>query len=138
MSNYTEKEKRILEQCKNGPFYTVVTEITNAEFDDLVDKLIKDDDAHMLRLLVTIYWDYNRNKMIDYFIKKGDIDLLLGFLDCCYDFSTETNNLDQKYVVDKLIEKGDKKFVKDLIDSKWLFFLTDAKEKERLNDFANK
>ena len=40
MNNYTDKEKKIIKQCHEGPYYKVVTEITNNEFNDLVDKLL--------------------------------------------------------------------------------------------------
>jgi len=105
------KRKKIINQCNEGPFHTLITKLSNDEFDDLVLKLVNDDNSYTLTSLVSIYWDYNRNKIIDYFIDKGDIELLLGFLDYCNDFSTLNNQLDQKYVIDKLLEKNDKKFV---------------------------
>ena len=135
MSTYSDKEKTIIKQCSEGPFYKLVTKLTLDEFNNFVDKLIKDDDSYTLAILVTIYWDYNRNKMIDYFIDKGDVDLLLGFLDCCHDFNTKNSELDQKYIVDKLIEKNDKKFVKDILESNYIFFLTDVRQKDRLLKF---
>ena len=46
------------------------------------------------------------NKIIDYFIIKGDCSLLLSFLDYCNDFQSSNNELSQKYIVDKLIEYG--------------------------------
>ena len=69
MSNYTNKEKEIIRQCNEGPFHTLIIKITIEEFNDLVAKLINDDEAYTLTSLVAIYWDYNRNKIIDYFIK---------------------------------------------------------------------
>lgn len=132
MSNYTNKEKEIIRQCNEGPFHTLITEITIEEFNDLVAKLINDDEASTLTSLVAIYWDYNRNKIIDYFIDKADVELLLGFLDYCNDFSTQNNQLDQKYVVDKLINKNDKKLIKDILNNNSNYFLTDKYEKEKL------
>ena len=137
MSNYTDKEKEIIKQCNEGPFHTLITKLSNDEFDDLVLKLINDDNSYTLTSLVSIYWDYNRNKIIDYFIDKGDIELLLGFLDYCNDFSTLNNQLDQKYVVDKLLEKNDKKFIKDILESNSIYFLTNTEEKKRLLDFIS-
>lgn len=137
MSNYTDKEKEIIKQCNNGPFHTLITKLSNDEFDDLVLKLINDDNSYTLTSLVSIYWDYNRNKIIDYFIDTGDIELLLGFLDYCNDFSTLNNQLDQKYVVDKLLEKNDKKFIKDILESNSIYFLTNTEEKKRLLDFIS-
>ena len=137
MSNYTDKEKEIIKQCNEGPFHTLITKLSNDEFDDLVLKLINDDNSYTLTSLVSIYWDYNRNKIIDYFIDTGDIELLLGFLDYCNDFSTLNNQLDQKYVVDKLLEKNDKKFIKDILESNSIYFLTNTEEKKRLLDFIS-
>jgi len=137
MSNYTDKEKKIIKQCNEGPFHTLITKLSNDEFDDFVLKLINDDDSYTLTSLVSIYWDYNRNKIIDYYIHKGDVELLLGFLDCCNDFSTPNNQLDQKYVVDKLLEKNDKKFIKDILESNSIYFLTNKEEKDRLLGFIS-
>ena len=137
MSNYNYKEKKIIKQCNEGPYHTLITKLTVDEFNNLVAKLIKDDAADTLITLIAVYWDYNRNKIIDYFIDKGDIELLLGFLDYCNDFSTQNNILDQKYVVDKLLKKNDKKFIKDILESGCIYFLTDIEEKERLLNFIS-
>ena len=137
MDNYTDKEKMIIKQCNKGPFHTLITKLTNDEFDDLVAKLINDDDSYALTSLVCIYWDYNRNKIIDYYIDKGNVELLLGFLDCCNDFCTQNNLLDQKYVVEKLLKKNDKKFIKDILESNWIYFLTNMEEKEKLLKFIS-
>ena len=132
MIEYNDKEKKIIKQCNEGPFYTIVTELTQDEFDELVNKLMKEDQAKTLTILVSIYWDYNRNKIIDYFINKKDVEELLSFLDYCNDFSTEKNQLDQKYIVDKILETSDKKFIKEILESNNLYFLNDEKEKDRL------
>ena len=132
MIEYNDKEKKIIKQCNEGPFYTIVTELTQDEFDELVNKLMKEDQAKTLTILVSIYWDYNRNKIIDYFINKKDVEELLSFLDYCNDFSTEKNQLDQKYIVDKMLETSDKKFIKEILESNNLYFLNDEKEKDRL------
>lgn len=137
MNDYTDKEKTIIKQCNEGPFHTLITKITNDEFDDLVVKLIDDDDSYTLTSLVSIYLDYNRNKIIDYFIDKGNVELLLGFLDYCNDFNSPNNRLDQKYVVDKLLKKNDKKFIKDILESRSIYFLTNLKEKEKLINFVS-
>ena len=132
MYNYEEKEKIIIRQCNDGPFHTLITELTEVEFNNLVSKLILDDDYKTLTNIVTIYRSYNRNKIIDYFINKKDVPLLLGFLDYCNDFDDKNNKLNQKYIVDKLIEKNDKKFIKNILESHDLYFLTDKMQKDRL------
>ena len=58
-------------------------------------------------------------------------------MDYCNDFSTQNNILDQKYVVDKLLKKNDKKFIKDILESGCIYFLTDIEEKERLLNFIS-
>ena len=137
MGNYTKKEKEIIRQCNEGPFHTMVIKITEEEFNGLVTKLINDDKACNLISLIAIYSGYNRNKIIDFFVDKGDVELLLGFLDYCNDFSTQTTRLDQKYVVDKLLSKKDKSLIKDILNSNSTYFLTDKKEKEKLIKFVS-
>ncbi len=135
MNYYTEKEKKIIKQSNEGPFFSLITKLTNDEFDIFASKLIEDDNYHTLGCLASIYCEYNRNKIIDYFIDKKDTYLLLSFLDLCYDFSSSRNTLDQKYIIDKILEKNDIKFVKEIIESDYLYFLTDKKQKQRLIDF---
>lgn len=134
MNNYTEKENKIIRQCNEGPFHKLEIDLTKEEFDNLVDKLI-DDNSDIFPALVSIYCDYNRNKIIDYYIDKGNVDMLLGFLDYCNDFETLDNILDQKYIVDKLIQKDDKQLISDILKSNDIYFLTDINEKERLVNF---
>ena len=135
MNQYSRKEMDIIKQCTEGPFHTLVTNLTNEEFNELVTKLISDDNYKILPSLVAIYTDYNRNQIIDYFIKKKDPELLLGFLDYCHDFSTPNNILDQKYVVDKLLDTNDKELIENIMNSNSLYFLTNQKEKERLLNY---
>lgn len=86
----------------------------------------------MYNFLTCIYTNYNQNFLIDYFIKYKDASILADFLDACNDFWKE---LDQKYIVDSILALNDKKYVKDLLDTKWLFFLTNKNERKKLEDF---
>jgi len=43
--------------------------------------------------------------------------------------------LDKQYIVDSILKLNDKKYVKDLLDTKWLYFLTNTNERKRLEDF---
>lgn len=133
---YTDKELNIIKQCNEGPFHTQVISITNKEFDELVSKLINDNSS-LFPSLIAIYTDYNVNKIINYYIDKGNVDMLIGFLDYCNDFSSKINELDQKYIVDRLINKNDKVFIKELLDSNALYFLTDINEKNKLINFIS-
>ncbi len=135
MNIYTNKENIIIKQCKEGPFHTLITTLSNDEFNTLVDKLITHDDSSTLINLVSIYIDYNRNKIIDYFIRKKDVELLLGFLDYCNDFCTPKNELNQKYIIDELLKMNDKTFIKNILDSNDIYFLTDKEQKDRLINF---
>ena len=129
---YTSKEEKILKQCDEGPVHTILYDITNDEFNLLVDKLIKDDDSHSLRSLVGIYWDYNRNRIIDYYLCKDDPDLLISFLDLCNDFSSKDNSLDQTYLVSKLLDKNDMNYLKQLIDNNLFYYIDSKKEQDIL------
>ena len=135
MSKYNIKEKKIIKQCKEGPYHTLITNITNDEFNNLVDKLIKDDESSILICIIAIYIDYNRDKITNYFINKKDVNLLIGYLDYCNDFESPNNILNQRYIVDKLIDLNDKEYIKNIIDSNLLYYLTNIKEKERLNNY---
>ena len=138
MNGFTNKENIILKQCQEGPYHTIVTDLTNIEFNNLVKKLINSDDANTLITLTSIYWDYNRDTIIDYFIKKRNVELLLNFLDYCNDFQTPENELNQTYIINKLIETNDIEFIKEILKNDKLYFLTDKKEKERLIQLINK
>lgn len=137
MNEYTDKEKRILKQLSDGPFYTVVTELSNKEFDNFVNKLINDDKRDALLFLVTTYWDYKRNKILDYFISKRDFENLINFLNCCDDFRTKNSELSETYIINKILETKDKDFVKKILESDSLYFLRDHNEKERLIKFVS-
>lgn len=61
-----------------------------------------------------------------------DASILTDFLDACNDFWKE---LDQKYIVDNILALNDKKYVKDLLDTKSLYFLTNRNERKKLKSF---
>lgn len=133
LNKYTEKEQLILNQYKNGPYYTMITKLTEKEHLQLVNKLINDNDLYCIIFLTCIYTNYNQKFLIDYFIKYQNVDLLVAFLDACNDF---WNSLDQKYIVDSILSLKDKNYVKDLLNTKCLFFLTNEKERKKLEDFV--
>ena len=133
MSNkYTKKEQLLLNQYKYGPYYTLVTNLTETEHFQFCNKLISDGNLYCIIFLTSIYVNYNHKFLINYFIKHKDAIILADFLDACNDFWEE---LDQKYIVDSILALNDKKYVKNLLNTEWLFFLTDKKEKKKLEDF---
>lgn len=130
---YTKKEQLILNQYKNGPYYTVITKLTEKEHLEFINKLISVNDLYCIIFLTCIYTNYNQNYLLDYFIKNKNATILADFLDACNDFWEE---LDQKYIVDSILALNDKKYVKDLLDTKWIFFLTNNNERKKLEDFV--
>lgn len=135
LDKYTKKEKLILNQYKNGPYHTMITNLTEKEYLQLVNKLIDDNDLYCVIFLTSIYTNYNQKFLIDYFIKCDDIDMLVNFLNTCNDF---WNALDQKYIVDSILKLKNKNYVKKLLNTKCLYFLTNEGERKKLEDFIIK
>lgn len=132
LNKYTKKEQLILEQYKNGPYHTMITKLTEREHLEFINKLININDLYCIIFLTCIYTNYNQKYLLDYFIKNKNAVILAVFLDACNDFWKE---LDQKYIVDSILALNDKNYVKDLLDTKSLYFLTDKNERQKLEDF---
>lgn len=135
LDKYTKKEKLILNQYKSGPYHTMITNLTEKEHLQFVNKLIDDKDLCCVIFLTSIYTNYNQKFLIDYFIKCDDIDMLVNFLNTCNDF---WNALDQKYIVDSILKLQNKNYVKKLLNTKCLYFLTNEVERKKLEDFIIK
>ena len=135
LDKYTKKEKLILNQYKNGPYHTMITNLTEKEHLQFVNKLIDDNDLYCVIFLTSIYTNYNQKFLIDYFIKCDDIDMLVNFLNTCNDF---WNALDQKYIVDSILKLKNKNYVKKLLNTKCLYFFTNEGERKKLEDFIIK
>ena len=135
LDKYTKKEKLILNQYKNGQYHTMITNLTEKEYLQFVNKLIDDNDLYCVIFLTSIYTNYNQKFLIDYFIKCDDIDMLVNFLNTCNDF---WNALDQKYIVDSILKLKNKNYVKKLLNTKCLYFLTNEGERKKLEDFIIK
>ena len=135
LDKYTKKEKLILNQYKNGPYHTMITNLTEKEHLQFVNKLIDDNDLYCVIFLTSIYTNYNQKFLIDYFIKCDDIDMLVNFLNTCNYF---WNALDQKYIVDSILKLKNKNYVKKLLNTKCLYFLTNEGERKKLEDFIIK
>ena len=61
--------------------------------------------------------------------------MLVNFLNTCNDF---WNALDQKYIVDSILKLKNKNYVKKLLNTKCLYFLTNEGERKKLEDFIIK
>ena len=86
LNQYTEKEQLILEQYKKGPYYTLITHLTENEHLQFVNNLITNKNIYCIIFLTCIYTEYNQKFLIDYFIKHKDASVLADFLDACNDF----------------------------------------------------
>ena len=86
LNEYTEKEQLILEQYKKGPYYTLITHLTENEHLQFVNNLITNKNIYCIIFLTCIYTEYNQKFLIDYFIKHKDASVLADFLDACNEF----------------------------------------------------
>lgn len=55
LNEYTEKEQLILEQYKKGPYYTLITHLTENEHLQFVNKLITNKNIYCIIFLTCIY-----------------------------------------------------------------------------------
>lgn len=110
MNNLTEQEKNIIEGLRTSLVLDNPPDITQERFDLIIDELIKNDKRELMWRLCGTFNGYNYNKVIDYFIKVRDsyyIEELVSFT--CGD-------LDQEYLVNKMIETNDKIFIRDSLE----------------------
>ena len=57
LNEYNKKEQLILEQYKNGPYYTLITYLTETEHLQFVKKLISEKNLYCIIFLTCIYTD---------------------------------------------------------------------------------
>lgn len=67
LNEYTEKKQLILEQYKKGPYYTLITHLTENEHLQFVNNLITNKNIYCIIFLTCIYTEYNQKFLIDYF-----------------------------------------------------------------------
>lgn len=134
LNKYTEKEQLILDQYENGPYHIMVTFLTEKEHLQFVNKLLRDNDFDCVIFLTCIYINYNQKFLIDFFVKYKNADILVDFLNACYDFWKEP--LDLKYIVDSLLSLNDKIYIRDFLASDSLYFFTNKEERKRLETFV--
>ena len=110
MDNLTEQEKNVIEGLKTLLVFDNPPNITQDRFNLIVDELIKNDERELMWRLCGTFEGYNYNKVIDYFIKVRDsyyIEELVCFT---------CGELDQEYLVNKMIETNDKVFIKNSLE----------------------
>lgn len=110
MDNLTEQEKNMIEGLKTLLIFDNPPNITQDRFNLIVDELIKNDERELMWRLCGTFEGYNYNKVIDYFIKVRDsyyIEELVCFT---------CGELDQEYLVNKMIETNDKVFIKESLE----------------------
>jgi len=109
MNELTEIEQNIIENLEKNLVLDEPPKITQQRFDLIINVLIKEDRRELMWRLCGTYPNYNYNKAIDYFVDKKDswyVEELVCFVD---------GELDQEYLVNKMIETKDTKFIKDAL-----------------------
>lgn len=110
MTNLTKEEQEIIDKLHKVLGFSNPPEITQERFNVLIDELIKEDKRETIWRLCGIYIGYNFNKVIDYYIEKRDsyyLEELVCFVN---------GELDQEYLVNKLIETKDKEFIRTCLE----------------------
>lgn len=132
----TDIEKDIIENLKKDIGYEG-PKIDQQQFDNMVDYIIKEEKNFNIKELIwrlcLCYEGLNFNKVVDIFIDYRDSYYISELVSCV------DGNLDQEYLVTKMIETDDLKFVKDAMSicfDSMLRFLGDEQIK-KLEDFCN-
>lgn len=133
----TDLEIDIIEKLRNDIGYEG-PKISQKQFDDLVDYVmnIKDESYNKKEIIWRLcgcYEGLNFNKVIDIFIDSRDsfyVSELVSYVD---------GNLDQDYLVDKMIKTNDLNFIKDSMSICFDAMLNSLKEiqVQKLKDFCN-
>jgi len=107
----TEKEKEIIEKLKEVLGYDA-PEITQEQFNNIVDYIMQNetDGGHPKELVWRLsgcYENLNLNKVIDIFVDSRDAYYTSELV------SYVAGNLDQEYLVNKMINTNDLKFINE-------------------------
>ena len=112
-------------------------EISEEEFNHLVDKLIEKEKKDELIQLISTYLDYHFDNVFDYFLdgkdSQKDINYLINFLNMNYDLLLRYH-IKSSVVVDKLMKTKSKEYIKKFLKSDELYFLNDE-EKTKLKEY---
>lgn len=133
----TEKEKEIIEKLKKVLGYDV-PEITQEQFNNMVDYIMKNElkggNPHeLVWRLSGCYKNLNLNKVIDIFIDSKDayyISELVSYVD---------GDLDQDYLINKMIKTNDLKFIDDAMSNcgNAIVYSLDKKYLDKIRNFYN-
>lgn len=131
-----EKEKEIIEKLKKTLGYNV-PEITQEQFDNMVDYIMKTEteDGNPKELVWRLsgcYEELNLCKVIDVFVESKDAyytSELVSYVD---------GNLDQEYLVNKMIKTNDLKFINDALSycGKAMEYCLEEKYLKQIKDFC--
>lgn len=129
-----EKEKGIIETLKTVLGYDA-PEITQEQFDNMVNYIMENETQdgnpkELIWRLCGCYEDLNFNKVIDIFVDSRDAwytSELVSYVD---------GNLDQEYLVKKMIETNDLKFIDEVMSNAGNAMMYSLDEKY-LNDIRN-
>ena len=107
MNELTQIELNIIADLEKKLVLDNPPKITQQRFNLIIDVLIKEDRRELMWRLCVTYSNYNYNKVVDYFVDKKDswyVEELVCFVN---------GELDQEYLVNKMIETKDKEFIKE-------------------------
>lgn len=136
MTKYTDKELELIKQCKEGPFYTRLINLNEKEYNDFIDKLIKDNNKDLLIYIIALYNDYNCEKIFDYFLKIDDVDSLICFLNTNYDFGG-SNSFDANYIITKLKNEASREFIEHFLEDESVLYFLRQNEINLLKEYIN-
>lgn len=133
----TDKEKEIIETLKSVLGYDA-PEITQEQFDNMVDYIMKNETQggnpkELIWRLCGCYEYLNLNKVVDIFIDSRDayyISELVSYVD---------GNLDQEYLIKKMIETNDLKFINEAMSNVGdaMMYSLDKKYSNELKNFCD-
>jgi len=110
MNELTQTELNIIADLEKKLVLDNPPKITQQRFNLIIDVLIKEDRRELMWRLCGTYSNYNYNKVVDYFVDKKDswyVEELVCFVN---------GELDQEYLVNKMIETKDKEFIKESLE----------------------
>lgn len=133
----TEKEKEIIEKLKQTLGYDA-PQITQKQFDNIVDYIMQNElesgySKELLFRLSGCYEILNLKKVIDIFVDSRDAyytSELVSYVD---------GNLDQEYLITKMLDTNDLKFINDAMTNcgNAMKYSLEEKYLNKIRDFCN-
>ena len=129
----TEEEKEIIETLKHTLGYDA-PHITQEQFDNIVDYMMKNETEggnpkELVWRLCGCYGGYNFNKVIDIFVDSRDAYYTSELV------SYVKGNLDQGYLINKMIETKDLDFINNTMSTGTITKYLDDEHFEKIKSY---